>query len=605
MNVLGTINSSAFLPPFLPGNKEKSLSETVSQSNLNKFEMFLKRNNHLINEQNVEGLTLLHFAAVTNNIEFVSELIGEIKNEELVNDGSRSPFLKEEFEKLTNAPIDINQQNLVGDTPLAIAIKNNYTQLALLLLNAPKVDVNIDDFMGNTPLMMAVQKRNLVLIGALLSNPFIKSNIYNQKGQTPLNFAIINNDWVIVKILLQVDGIDINFIDRQGHSPLLNLIFNENNAMTLSFLERDNICVNHAGKFGETALLAAIFYKQIEVVEKLLNYPKIDINHLDCGGNNALFIAVKEESPLLVRMILEKFPYVNTFTMKTNGITPLIYAYNCGSMEIVGLLREKKLQRFGYDNRKKLLELIKFNNFAILQKVLCYKIPHRHILDAIKLALAKKKFRCLKLLIAYNTENKIIRQDKALSDLNVSPSRYPLLDNMIRVSINRTVSGKKEIVLITQPLYDYGNLFDLHLSESYELLGSFNRDFIITPHTVRSINRVLNTYPNKVTCIIKRAHGNEDYVGYDEGFNIQTIKKIHFHKARKDAQIALFSCETGKIAKQISIYTGLEVFSPKGSPDIVKISVGRKQRIGKVFYYFNGNKIETERHYTKSFMEKK
>ena len=53
------------------------------------------------------------------------------------------------------AEADWNDRDLVGDTPLMVALKDNMLDIAKILIQSPLVDVTIADFQGQTPEMFA------------------------------------------------------------------------------------------------------------------------------------------------------------------------------------------------------------------------------------------------------------------------------------------------------------------------------------------------------------------------------------------------------------------------------------------------------------------
>ena len=53
------------------------------------------------------------------------------------------------------AEADWNDRDLVGDTPLMVALRANMLDIAKILIQSPLVDVTITDFQGQTPEMFA------------------------------------------------------------------------------------------------------------------------------------------------------------------------------------------------------------------------------------------------------------------------------------------------------------------------------------------------------------------------------------------------------------------------------------------------------------------
>ena len=63
--------------------------------------------------------------------------------------------------------IDWNERNIIGNTPIMTAIRNNKTEVVKFLLSHPKVDKSLKDSQGQTLLFLAKQKNNEELMELL------------------------------------------------------------------------------------------------------------------------------------------------------------------------------------------------------------------------------------------------------------------------------------------------------------------------------------------------------------------------------------------------------------------------------------------------------
>jgi|GEM_PF-5636007 len=91
---------------------------------------------------------------------------------------------------LSDESIDINAKDSRGKTPLLIACESR-PQMALLLLDDPRVGVNIPDRFATTPLSAAVANLHVEVVEKLLKRDDINVNVQDDRGRTPLATAII------------------------------------------------------------------------------------------------------------------------------------------------------------------------------------------------------------------------------------------------------------------------------------------------------------------------------------------------------------------------------------------------------------------------------
>ena len=57
--------------------------------------------------------------------------------------------------------VEWNEKNMVGNTPLLTAMRENNTELVKTLLKIPSVDINVKDRHGKCLLKLAAEKNNL------------------------------------------------------------------------------------------------------------------------------------------------------------------------------------------------------------------------------------------------------------------------------------------------------------------------------------------------------------------------------------------------------------------------------------------------------------
>lgn len=118
----------------------------------------------------------------------------------------------------------INAHDEWGQTPLMIAVSNQYTPIIAGLLNArkPKVDINVAKPSGYTALHYAVEKANLGILQALLrrgADPNARITQEGSKGNTPLHFACLLEKVKHAEALLEYASNPLA-LNEHGQSPL-------------------------------------------------------------------------------------------------------------------------------------------------------------------------------------------------------------------------------------------------------------------------------------------------------------------------------------------------------------------------------------------------
>lgn len=163
-------------------------------------------------------------------------------------------------------PIDLEIEDVNGQTALNIASRNGHLEVVRLLLNFTQpladgtgrvrgVDVNHADRDGWTPLRSASWGGHTEVVRLLISHPGCAIDCADKEGRTALRAAAWSGHEDILKILIEA-GANVNSVDKQGR----------------------------------TSLIAASYMGQYDIVEILLENGA-DVNHLDLDGRSALCVA--------------------------------------------------------------------------------------------------------------------------------------------------------------------------------------------------------------------------------------------------------------------------------------------------------------------------
>lgn len=213
-----------------------------------------------INNNEMNGMNLVHVALISNNPEMLKEVLKY------------------------NVDVDKKEMN-TGSTPLMIAIESEDSvalEFAQILIDA-HADVNIADNGNTTPLMKATGFGKTELVRLLIANKAdVNALKCGSRGPSALHVALEYNFPEIVSMLLE-NGADVNVSDLFGRSPLmLGACFDAVGAVE-ELLKSKNVEINKQGDdgdeygYGFTALHFAVNQGAVGVT-KLLIAHGIDIS---------------------------------------------------------------------------------------------------------------------------------------------------------------------------------------------------------------------------------------------------------------------------------------------------------------------------------------
>jgi ankyrin repeat protein len=240
--------SSASIFELMEGNQLEACKEKLASMSVEE-----------INNNEMNGMYLVHVALISNNPEMLKEVLKY------------------------NVGVDKKEMNM-GSTPLMIAIESEDSlalEFAQILIDA-HADVNIADNGNTTPLMKATGFGKTELVRLLIANKAdVTALKCGSRGPSALHFALEYNFPEIVSMLLE-NGADVNVSDLYGRSPLmLGACFDAVGAVE-ELLKSKSVKINKQGDdgdeygYGFTALHFAVNQGAVGVT-KLLIAHGIDI----------------------------------------------------------------------------------------------------------------------------------------------------------------------------------------------------------------------------------------------------------------------------------------------------------------------------------------
>lgn len=153
------------------------------------------------------------------------------------------------------------------------------------------VDVNCQDIEGNTPLIVAASHGHVGVVQKLLGQANISPNLAPNNGSTALIYAVRRGDEAMVRLLITCSGLDVNVQPPEGRTALMWAVKGRRQDLVSILLSHTEIDVNLESSAGETPLIAATSENDESIVKLLLSHPKINVDFQSRHGMSALTVA--------------------------------------------------------------------------------------------------------------------------------------------------------------------------------------------------------------------------------------------------------------------------------------------------------------------------
>lgn len=259
-----------------------------------------------VNDADLEGNTLLHFAAMNGNEDVVRALIRRNVDVNIRNKKGETPVMlaarygKEGVLRLLSAKgADTDVADDSGITMLHKAAMSGNEDM-LKRLATKKMDINVRDKNGNTPLMLGVNQIKTVEF-------FIKHNadltLVNNQNQTLLHCAATRGNPKTIQLLLNEHKFDLNARDKNGNTPLMAAAYS-GNPSSVRVLINAGADVSIADNNKRNLFMAAVLCDSIDLMKQLKSSGKFQINAVDSMGFSALVLAVRAQKMQIVKYLL-------------------------------------------------------------------------------------------------------------------------------------------------------------------------------------------------------------------------------------------------------------------------------------------------------------
>ncbi|HAQ60547.1 TPA: hypothetical protein DCR49_00850 [Candidatus Delongbacteria bacterium] len=223
-------------------------------------------------------------------------------------------------EVLLKLSSDINETNILGQTPLIKAIVNDYCNENQKLnfvnvLLARKAEVGLKDKNNKTAYIIS-KERNYNNISKLLLEKGAQEDKYSLDPNSLIQ-ALLDKEYDRAKMMIN-NGVELNFI-RGNFSPLICSI---ENIEIMKLLLAKGADVNLKNKMNMTALTIAVMANNVNAVRLLLEN-NADVNVISTlNDQTPLMFAQQNKNQAIIKMLKEKGSDINA--KDSNGNTALI-----------------------------------------------------------------------------------------------------------------------------------------------------------------------------------------------------------------------------------------------------------------------------------------
>ena len=198
---------------------------------------------------------------------------------------------------------DINQEDCVGNTPLAWAARNGHGGVVKTLLGRGDVDPDRPDKYDQTPLCCAALDGHEEVVKILLGRQDVNCDRPDKYGRTPLYCAANNGHEGVVKMLLGRDDVNPDKSDGYGRTPFWCAACGGHERVVEALLARDDVNPDKPDEYGRTPLWWASGNGHEEVVKILLGRADVNPDKPDKSGRAPLWLATKNRHARVIALL--------------------------------------------------------------------------------------------------------------------------------------------------------------------------------------------------------------------------------------------------------------------------------------------------------------
>jgi ankyrin repeat protein len=351
-------------------NGNTLLFQAATSNNINLISYLGDKKIIGINAKNNDGMTALHYAAISGKVKAMEALIkhGADINAK-ANDGRTALHYAASFgkveamEALMKLGADKNANANDGRTALHLVAYFGQVKEMEALINHG-ADINVKDSYGHTALYLAAISGEVKAMEALIEHG-ADINAKANDGRTVLHLAADSGE-VKAKEALIEHGADINAKDYNGWTAL-HLAAYSGQVKAMEALMKLGADKNANANDGRTALHLAAYSGQVKAMEALMKHGA-DINAKDNDGRTALHLAADSGKVKAMEALIKHGADINA--KDNDGYTVLHLAANSGTVRAMEAMEEMEEMEAYYNNPVDyLLEAHKNNPTAFIRAI--------------------------------------------------------------------------------------------------------------------------------------------------------------------------------------------------------------------------------------------
>ena len=249
---LGHYNIAQFLAlrfPDLTNRKHQgkgALHVSAHQGHLDVVEMLLDDAGADIHLEDDDGDSALHYSAFGRKMEIMKSLLNRGANPNAKNLKGCSVLHVcvvmqhiEAVKLLINQPtIDVNTQDVYGDTPLHEAILKEYNSIAEIFCSLDGIDLTLSNKRGFNSLQYAALKGNAYAVGLILDKEPSLASSRKMDGYTSLHLSALNGHLDVTKLLLEKGNVDVMAVDDRRQNALHSAVHQGQAAIIEYFMNK-------------------------------------------------------------------------------------------------------------------------------------------------------------------------------------------------------------------------------------------------------------------------------------------------------------------------------------------------------------------------------
>ena len=481
------------------------------------------KDKNLVNSTDYMGNTIVHCAV--KNPEAGLTLFNILKTSgadlDVRNAAGRSPIhLAASSNKpnaivgLVSCNVNVNSQDIGGDTPLHVAVEGGNLEAVLAVLNQRDADVSVQNHSGATPVLSAAKYADLAILRALGSaKPNIKQGntvaralvMGDHKGFTPLHFIAGGGSRATFRVMRRMfekhydlgtvrsaltqdrsSGEVVNLVDFANESIL--------NAPSAAFLLRVQ-----SGNFGLSPACCAVAASNHKVLDDISNFVGEQVHISSDRGYNTMQIAALFGDKATVK-ILAKNAKPDDLNFSTSAtLSPLHLACLRGDNDVIrGLVGQSGIdinQRMGVDCNTVLHYAISKGDSSLVQKILTHpgvnvNLENEKGQTPLHLAVDEGNPQIISSLLKFNASvNRLDGDGKSILSSAIVPGKkekevLTLVNKLLNKGADITLDGDCNILLDKCVKCGYNKVLDKLIEKGAEV----NQDSDIRPMVSAAIS---------------------------------------------------------------------------------------------------------------------